>query len=112
VYDRFWQQIQYTVASHSCTKCGLSQKVCATGKQHGVPYQWPHVLVPVVRAVMGSGDGVALVRQIGYLGAERDWSAYGRWLGQRYPRRFWGDWVSNAMVVLIKSILYGTGVSR
>jgi superfamily II DNA helicase RecQ len=107
--DGFRRLIRYEVRSHSCTKCGISQHFCATGQEHGRRCQWPNVLVPVVRAAMGDPCGFAVVERVGYTGAYRDWTAYGQWLGQRHRRRYWGEWMSNGMVVLIEIILYILG---
>ena len=47
--DEFRRQIVYERSSHSCTKCGISQKLCATGIEDGMRCQWPNVMVPLVQ---------------------------------------------------------------
>lgn len=109
--DRFRRFIWYDSGSHSCFKCGVSQRLCSTGRDAGLPCQWPNVLVPLVRAAMGTEAGSAIVREAGFDGqvsatGEPDWPEYGRWLGRTHARRVWGELMSNAMVVLIRVILY------
>jgi hypothetical protein len=104
--DEFRRQIRYEVKSHSCTKCGISQRFCATGIGERLDCQWPNVAVPIVRAAMGSVEGFEVIQRISYKGEFRDWVEYGRWLGRRHERRFWGEWMSNGMVVLAQFILY------
>jgi hypothetical protein len=55
---------------------------------------------------MGSLEGFEVIRRVGYKGEFRDWVEYGQWLGRRHERRFWGEWMSNGMVVLVEFILY------
>lgn len=109
--DRFRRFIWYDGASHSCFKCGVSQRLCATGQDNRLPCQWPNVLVPLVKAAMASEAGSAIVRDAGFDGqlsaaGEPDWREYGRWLGRLHARRVWGEPMSNAMVVLVRVILY------
>ena len=70
--DEFRQLVQYEVRSHSCTKCGVSQKFCATGREDGRACQWLNVVVLIVRAVMGCNEGVELIRGVGYKGEYQD----------------------------------------
>jgi len=108
--DEFRRQIRYEVKSHSCTKCGISQKFCATGVGEGMRCQWPNVLIPMVRTAMGSGElGARILRRAGFEGETEDWRGYADWLGRRHDRRVWGEWMSNAMVVLIEVVLYSLG---
>jgi len=107
--DEFRQLIRYEVRSHSCMKCGISQKFCVTGIEGGRRCQWPNVVVPVVRAAMGSDGGFEMIKRLGYKGGFQDWGEYGAWLGRRYKRRYWGEWMSNAMVVMIEIILFIMG---
>ena len=87
-------------------RCGISQEFCVTGESVDQPCQWPNVVVPMVRAAMGNEGGLSILQQAGYTGASRDWEAYGRWLGRRHGQRVWGKRMSNAMVVVIRMILY------
>lgn len=66
--DEFWRRIRYRLESHSCTKCGVSQKFCATGQEMRRRCQWPNVLVPVVQAAVGFEEGVDIIREVGYDG--------------------------------------------
>jgi hypothetical protein len=105
--DEFRAQIQYEVGSNSCFRCGISETLCAArGVRDGMQCQWANVLVPMVRALTGSHEGMAILRRVGYAGECRDWQSYGRWLGQRHGRQVWGEWMSNAMAALIQTILW------
>jgi superfamily II DNA helicase RecQ len=105
--DSFRRLISYNRDSHSCTKCGVSQRFCVTGQETGVRCQWPNVVVPVVRAAVALEEGLEVIRQVGYRGGfSGELKEYGRWLGRRHVRRVWGEVMSNAMVVFIKVILY------
>ena len=84
VCDEFRRRIVYEVRSHSCTRCGISQRYCATGVGEGMRCQWPNVLVPIVRGAMGSAVGMEVLRRVGFKGGFREWEEYGRWLGQRW----------------------------
>jgi len=103
------QQIVYQRHSHSCTRCGISQKYCATGQDEAEPCQWPGVMVPVIRAALGSSIGREMIKRAGYEGEYSNVVAYGRWLGRRHVRRIWGEWMSNAMAVLIEIVLFSSG---
>jgi hypothetical protein len=105
--DSFRRLISYGRDSHSCTKCGVSQKFCATGQETGLRCQWPNVVVPVVRAAVALEEGLEIIRQVGYTGGfSGELKEYGGWLGKRHIRRVWGEVMSNAMVVFIKVVLY------
>jgi hypothetical protein len=108
--DGFRQQIRYGIESHSCMKCGVSQKFCATGEETTKRCQWPNVLVPVVRAAVGFKEGIEIIRGVGYNGElSGGFKDYASWLGQKHIRRVWGEIFSNAMVVVIRVILYCSG---
>jgi len=106
-YDEFRGTIWYEKSSHTCTKCGISQKLCATAEDTEARCRWSNVLVPVVRAAMGTAAGLDVIRKAGYDARPGDdLEEYGRWLGRRHGRRVWGVLMSNAMVVLIRMLLY------
>lgn len=105
----FQARMFYARDSHSCTRCGISQEFCATGVSLEMACQWPGVVIPMVRAMMGGPQSLAILQQVGYTGELRDWEAYRRWLGRRHGRRVWGKRMSNAMVVVIRVILYMNG---
>jgi len=105
--DEFRRKIRYEPSSHTCTKCGISQQLCATGKDGEARCQWSNVLIPVVRAAAETAGGLGVVREAGFEGeVGGDLGGYGKWLGQRHTRRKWGFLMSNAMVVLIEMVLY------
>ena len=106
--DEFRQLVGYEVASNSCMKCGISLKFCNRGKEDGMSgkCQWANIMIPIVKATMGSRGGFEIIRRVGYCGIAFDWVEYGRWIGRRHRRRYWGKWMSNGMVVMIEIILY------
>lgn len=114
VLDTFRRRLRYRDNSHSCHRCGLSQRYCPTGEDIHAACPWPQALVPAVYLTMGGGRAtVDLLRGLGYGGEEYQgqgatwsgWTEYATWLGQRHIRRVWGELMSNAMVVMIHSIL-------
>jgi hypothetical protein len=110
--EEFQRLVRYERDSHSCMRCGVSQEFCATGVEVGQQCQWPGVVVPIVRAAMmgaeRGGDKMmrSILQQAGYRDGFGDWSAYRSWLGRQHERRVWGKRMSNAMVVVIRIILY------
>jgi superfamily II DNA helicase RecQ len=93
--------------SHSCRRCWVSQKYCATGEDISNRCQWPNVVVPVVRAIAGLEKGVEIIRQCGFRGElGGDWKEYGAWLGKRHNYRVWGEFFSNAMVIIIRIAIF------
>lgn len=105
--EAFRRLIHYGKDSHSCTKCGISQVYCATRENIGNKCQWPNVLLPVVRTAVMLVEGIEIVRRAGYRGElGGDFQEYASWLGKRHGSRVWGEFFSNAMVVLIRVILW------
>ena len=71
--------------------------------------QWPNVVIPVVFAAIGFGDGVEVIRRCGYEGKSIE--EYSIWLGLRHRERVWGEYFSNAMVVAIRILsTMGSGI--
>lgn len=110
VCDGIRESIHYRQDSHTCFSCGVTQRLCTTGKDTQLPCQWPNVLVPVVAGVYMSGEaGRAVLEQAGFHRVDysscEDIKAYCKWLGLRHQRRVWGDLMSNGMVVLISALL-------
>jgi superfamily II DNA helicase RecQ len=92
---------------HSCRRCWVSQKYCATGESMSKRCQWPNVVIPVVRAIASEEQGVGLVRGCGYTGElGGDWKEYAGWLAKRHAVQVWGEYFSNAMVVAIRVLLF------
>lgn len=88
--------------THSCRRCWVSQKYCATGESIANKCQWPNVVVPLVYVASGTEEGQEVIRQSGYYGD--DWEEYKRWLGKRHRERVWGEFFSNAMVLAIRMV--------
>jgi hypothetical protein len=108
--DDFRRGIKYAIDSHSCFKCGFSQKLCVTGKEEGIGKancQWANVLIPVVLgAMVGGEEGFEVIQRAGFRGKSDDWEGYRSWLGLRHERLIWGQVMSNAMAVVIDVIIY------
>jgi superfamily II DNA helicase RecQ len=105
--DRFRQGIRDGGGTHSCRRCWVSQKYCATGEDVGNRCQWPNVVVPVARAAAEDEAGIDIIRQCGYKGElGGEWKEYAGWLGKRHNQRVWGEFFSNVMVVAIRVLLF------
>jgi superfamily II DNA helicase RecQ len=105
--DGFRRQIRDGGGSHSCRRCWVSQKYCATGEDIGNRCQWPNVVVPLARAAGELDEGARIIRECGYQGElGGSWNEYATWLGLRHRRRVWGEYFSNAMVVAIRIGLF------
>jgi hypothetical protein len=105
--DVFRRGIWDAGGSHSCRRCWMSQKYCATGEDVEKACQWPNVVVPLARAVAGQEKGRQMIRQCGYAEEfDGEWKEYAAWLGRRHVVRVWGEYFSNAMVVVIRIILF------
>jgi superfamily II DNA helicase RecQ len=105
--DNFRRSIRDGGGGHSCRRCWVSQRYCATGEDINKRCQWPNVAVPLVRAVAEVEAGVQIIRGCGYEGElGGDWREYGGWLGKRHKQRVWREYFSNAMVVMIRILLY------
>jgi superfamily II DNA helicase RecQ len=103
--DQFRRGVRDAGDCHSCRRCWVSQKWCATGQDVGSRCQWPNVVIPVVRAATGVEDGLEVIRECGFQGeCELECQAYQAWLGRRHTGRVWGEVLSNAMVVAIRVI--------
>ena len=107
--DEFRRRIRYKKSSHSCTKCGMSQKLCVTGVKDGMKCQWPNIMITIIRAGMANWEGFSIIQKAGFNGEYRDWDEYSRWLGLRHESRVWGEWMSNGNLVMMKIILYILG---
>jgi hypothetical protein len=105
--DGFRRGIRDAGGSHSCRRCWVSQKYCATGEDIGNRCQWPNIVVPLARAAGEEDMGRQLIRECGYEGElGDDWKEYAAWLGKRHNSRVWGEYFSNAMVVTIRIIKF------
>jgi hypothetical protein len=105
--DNFRRGLRYAKDSHTCFKCGISQRLCNRRKGSKEKCQWTGVAMPILIAAMGAGqEGEVILKRCGFQGANDDWGAYQRWLGIRHQRRIWGENVSNSMAVLVSVILH------
>ena len=109
--EKFRESIRFEASSHSCFKCGLSQKLCSTGQDGKRACQWPNVMVAMVRGTMLVKSGSAILNKVGYRGVRGDWDDYARWLGSRHERRVWGELMSNATALMIEFIVWIRGRS-
>lgn len=102
--DTFREGVRYEAVSHSCRRCGISQKLCVTGEDVKAKCQWPSVLVIVLRGDMVAEGGMALFQGVGFARDREEWDEHARWLGQRHARRIWAEVISNVMAVLVETI--------
>ncbi|CAO2655088.1 Nn.00g101520.m01.CDS01, partial [Neocucurbitaria sp. VM-36] len=106
VVDGFRREVRDGGGSHSCRRCWVSQKYCATGESMENRCQWPNIVIPLAYTAMAMEGGQEIVREVGFQGREK--KEYGAWLGKRHREPVWGEFFSNAMVVAIGVILkYG-----
>lgn len=111
--DRFRRGVRDSGDCHSCRRCWVSQRWCATGQDINNKCQWPNVVIPLVRVATGIEEGLAIVRQCGFQGdCEKMFQAYQTWLGRRSTVRIWGESMSNAMVVAVQVIQKGIALKK
>ena len=107
--DMFRRKVRDGGEIDSCRRCWVSQRYCATKEDVNNRCQWPNVVIPVVFAAIGFGDGVEVIRRCGYEG--KSIKEYSIWLGLRHRERVWGEYFSNAMVVAIRILsTMGSGI--
>jgi hypothetical protein len=104
--EKFRESIRFEARSHSCFKCGLSQKLCRTGQDSKETCQWPNVMASMVRRTMSVRSGAAILNKVGFRGNHGDWGEYARWLGLRHERRIWGELMSNATALMIELMVW------
>jgi hypothetical protein len=112
VVDRFRRDVRGWKESHSCFRCWVSQKFCATGEGLEKSCQWPNIVIPLARTAVLVEIGQRIVKETGFRLRRGDDESqfaseeeYARWLGLRHRERVWGEYFSNAMVVAIRIIL-------
>lgn len=57
--------VNFAVNSHSCFRCGLSQKLCRTGQDESAACQWPNVMRGFAAAFQDSGVGNRILEELG-----------------------------------------------
>jgi superfamily II DNA/RNA helicase len=100
-------EIRFDQDTHSCYRCGLSQKFCNTGQSTGAECQWPNVAVPMLRTIRRTREGAEILERWEFFDEEAaDWQdrEYVTWLGRRHPRRVLGEVVSNGFALLVEFI--------
>jgi len=99
--------IRFDRDTHSCFRCGLSQKFCNTGQSTGEECQWPNVAGPMLRTIRRTRKGAEILERWEFFeegaqdGQDR---GYVTWLGRRHPRRVLGEVVSNGFALLVEFI--------
>ena len=106
-WDSFRQTISFDLDSHSCYKCGFSQKLCKTGKSEEEKCQWPGVVSGVLLAALKTPIGRGIIRRAGFKGAmEADGMEYRKWVRMAHRLRIWGEIMSNGMAIVLEYILW------
>ena len=103
--ERFRRLIKFEESSHSCFKCGFSQKLCKTGVKEGEACQWPDVAAAMLRGIPSTKQGATIVKTVGFEGETVDAKEYAKWLGLRHKQRVWGELMSNASALIIEFII-------
>ena len=98
--DTLRSQIRFDKRTHSCFKCGISQKLCWTRGDSGQKCQWPGIASNMLRRMGATEGGRTVLQRCGFEGEWGEWSGYAAWLGEAHERRVWGEVVSRAMVVI------------
>jgi superfamily II DNA helicase RecQ len=103
--ERFRRLIKFEESSHSCFKCGFSQKLCNTGIDGNGACQWPNVAAAILRGIPSTKHGGGIVKNVGFEGETADAKEYAKWLGSRHRQRVWGELMSNASALIIEFIV-------
>jgi superfamily II DNA helicase RecQ len=103
--ERFRRLIKFEESSHSCFKCGFSQRLCNTGVGEDRACQWPNVAAAILRGIPSTKQGVAVIKNAGFEGETADAEEYAKWLGSRHRQRVWGELMSNASALVIEFIV-------
>ncbi|KAF2158359.1 hypothetical protein M409DRAFT_61729, partial [Zasmidium cellare ATCC 36951] len=103
--DAFRGQLRFDKDTHSCYKCGISQRLCRTGEDSKQVCQWPGRVAPLLYALVQSENRLHTLYNAGYDEDSLDVAACVQWLGRRHPRRVWNEVVSNGMAVLVRAIV-------
>ena len=124
----FRRGLRFERATHSCFKCGFSQKICRTGVDSSEKCQWGGIMSRVVIAATRSPMGRGIIRRAGWKGElggretgegeekgeeEGGWGkldGYREWLGWRHGNRIWGELMSNAMAVVLEFVLWSESI--
>lgn len=110
--EKFRSSIKFEARSHSCFKCGFSQKLCLTGRSNIEKCQWPNVMAEMLKSIMLARGGGAVLDKVGFRGEQGDWSEYSQWLGLKHERRVWGELMSNATALVVEFIVWATSKRR
>ena len=100
-------EVRFDQDTHSCFRCGLSQKFCNTGQSTGADCQWPDVAGPMLQTIRWTRKGAEILERWEFFGEEATDGhdqAYVAWLGRRHPRRVLGEVVSNGFALLVEFI--------
>lgn len=109
--DRFRGRVRFDKETHSCHKCGFSQRICATGVSEREKCQWPGISMAVALAACRNVTGRGIIRRAGYKGdLDDDLEGYTRWLGWRHRARIWEELMSNAMAVVFEFLIWSESV--
>ena len=107
VGDSAMLNIRFDRDTHSCFRCGLSQKFCNTGQSTGAECQWPNIAAPMLRAIRQTRKGAEILEGWEFSGeeaADGQDGGYVTWLGRRHARRVLGEVVSNGFALLVEFI--------
>ena len=112
--DKFRRFMKYTNDSRTCHKCGISQKLCRTRQDAREKCQWSGVAMAILMIAIEDPIGRNIINKAGF-DAKRvredgfeGWEAFGLWCSQVYPKRIWGEMMSNSMEVMKEFIIYKT----
>ena len=99
--------VRFAADSHSCFRCGLSQRLCRTGQHETAACQWPGVMAGFVEVMWQNPQWEQTFGKLGWTkglmgGGKQERTEWLSWVGQRHQRRVWGEVMSNGMAALIE----------
>jgi len=60
-------EVRFDQDTHSCFRCGLSQKFCNTGQSTGADCQWPGVAGPMLQTIRRTRKGAEILERWDFL---------------------------------------------
>jgi superfamily II DNA or RNA helicase len=109
---RFRRLIKFDERSHTCFKCGLSQKLCNTGVDESKACQWPDITAPLLRGMLSTNYGRTVAKNTGLEEEKVQGGEVAAWLGAKHRGRVWGEMMSNASALTINLIVQKATAKR
>ena len=86
--DAFRGGVRFERDTHSCHKCGFSQRLCESGIDNRRKCQWSNVAIAITMAACENVVGRGMIRRAGFRGELGEGlEEYQKWLGWRHGKR-------------------------